>query len=248
MDRPGFMRAPTNCTEMQMAAQATGSHGGSSTKAQRFKVGECTSLKFKPKLSLRLKGKVKRSGHPALTAVLTQPGGQANIGRVSVTLPRSQFIDQSRIGEVCTRAQFAAAACPDKSVLGIATAYSPLLDQPLRGSVYLRANGGERELPDMVAALRGQIDVDLVGYIDAVVKPGTEISRIRNTFAIIPDAPVSKFVLKLNSGKKALLENSANLCAAPQRATVKMTGQNGKVYDTNPLVKIGCARMSKNNR
>jgi hypothetical protein len=248
VDRPGFTLAPTNCEEMAVSAQVGGVEGTSVPVSNRFQVGECAALGFKPALSLRLKGGTKRSQHPALTAVLTQPLGQANIKKVSVTLPRAQFIDQSRIGDVCTRPQFAAGACPTKSVLGRATAYSPLLDDPLTGTVYLRANGGERELPDMVADLNGQVHVVLVGYVDAVVKPGTEISRIRNTFALVPDAPVSRFVLKLNPGKRALLENSANLCKSPQKAVLKMDAQNGKFFDSQPLIKNDCKKKKSNRQ
>jgi hypothetical protein len=244
IDRSGFTLSPTNCEELGFAGHASSPSGALAPLADRFQAVSCADLGFKPKLSLRLKGSTKRTGHPALTAVLTQPAGQANIKGVSVVLPRSQFIDQSRIGDVCTRPQFAANACPPKSILGTATAYTPLLDQPISGKVYLRANGGERELPDMVAALRGQINIDLVGYIDAVVKKGTETSRIRNTFAMVPDAPVSKFVLKLNSGKKALLENSANLCRVPNKATLKMGGQNGKLLNSAPAVRNDCGKKT----
>jgi hypothetical protein len=244
IDRPDFTLNPTSCEPMKVTSALTSIEGAVASPSDRFQVAGCGELGFEPKLSFSLKGQTKRSGHPALTAVLTQPAnGQANIDRVSVILPRAQFIDQGRIGNVCTRPQFAAGNCPANSILGTATAYTPLLDKPLRGKVYLRANGGERELPDMVAALRGQIDIDLVGYIDAVVDPkNPEISRIRNRFALVPDAPVSKFVLKLNSGKRALLENSANLCKSPQKASVKMDGQNGKAYDTIPLVKNDCGK------
>ncbi|HEX5712132.1 MAG TPA: hypothetical protein VFX85_02335 [Solirubrobacterales bacterium] len=249
MDRPEFILNPTSCDPMAVLAGVTSVFDQVASLNDRFQVGECNKLDFKPTLSFRLKGSTKRSGHPALTAVLTQPpAGQANIDHVTVTLPRSQFLDQSRIGNVCTRPQFAAGACPANSVLGTATAYTPLLDQPLSGQVYLRANGGERELPDMVAALRGQIDVDLVGYIDAKRKKGTEISRIRNTFALVPDAPVSKFVLQLNSGKKALLENSANLCRTPQKAEVQMGAQNGTAYDFTPEVKNDCGKKAKKGK
>jgi hypothetical protein len=246
VDRPMFTLNPTSCDPMSINSAITAAGGAVAKDSVRFQAAGCERLPFKPKLSLRLKGKTKRSGHPALTAVLTQPSGQANIDRVSVVLPRGQFIDQGRIGEVCTRPQFAQNACPPSSVLGKATAYSPLLDRPLVGPVYLRANGGERELPDMVAALRGQIDVDLVGHIDAVVNKKAETSRIRNTFAIVPDAPVSRFVLKLNAGKRALLENSQNLCRSTQRASVRMDGQNGKPYNTAPLVKNDCGRKGAN--
>jgi hypothetical protein len=42
----------------------------------------------------------------------------------------------------------------------------------------------------------------LVGFVDAVHKKGSEQSRIRTTFATVPDAPASKAVISLNVGKK----------------------------------------------
>lgn len=250
MDRPGFTLNPTSCNPTAVFAGATSVFGQLAPLSQRFQVGNCKGLGFKPSLTMKLKGPTKRNGNPALRAVLTQPkGSQANIGRVAVTLPKAQFIDQDRIGQVCTRPQFAANACPANSVLGKATAFSPLLDRPLSGRVYLRANGGERELPDMVAALRGQIDVNLVGYIDAVVNPkDKESSRIRTRFAVVPDAPVNRFVLQLNAGKRALLVNSTHLCRGKQKAVVRMAGQNGKVFNTRPRVKNDCGKKSKQRK
>jgi hypothetical protein len=167
-----------------------------------------------------------------------------------VVLPRSVFIDNRHIGDPCTRVQFNAGAgdgaqCPAKSVLGKATAYSPLLAEPLKGKVYFRSNGGERELPDLVASLNGQIHVNLVGFIDSVHKKGSEVSRTRNTFANVPDAPVSKFVLELLGGKKGLLQNSTNLCKSTNRATVKMDGQNGKTHDFEPVIEPNCGQKAK---
>ena len=44
----------------------------------------------------------------------------------------------------------------------------------------------------------------------------------------------------MQGGKKGLLENSRNLCASTNRATVSFTGQNGKLSDSNPLVRNSC--------
>ena len=107
-------------------------------------------------------------------------------------LPVSEFIDQDHINNPCTRVQFAADACPPLSVLGHATATTPLLDQPLKGPVYFRSNGGDRELPDIVADLQGPIHVTLVGFVDAVPVKGTEQARIRTRFQNVPDAPVTQ--------------------------------------------------------
>ena len=170
--------------------------------------------------------------------------------KVQVVLPKSVFIDSRHVNNPCTRVQFAegagnGSACPPKSVLGKATAYSPLLDQPLKGNVYFRSNGGERKLPDLVASLDGPIHVNLVGFIDSVKQKGQEGSRVRNTFASVPDAPVSKFVIELAGGKKGLLQNSTNLCKSTNKATVKMTGQNGKAHDFETVVKPSCGRKPK---
>ncbi len=245
IDRPGFMRAPTNCEEMRIDAVVSGEEGGSAPLSNRFQVGECGSLDFGPKLKLEYKGQTKRTGNPALRAVLTQPAGQANIANTQVILPKGSFIDNAHINNPCTRAQYAANACPPKSILGRATAWSPLLDEPLSGNVYFRSNGGERELPDIVAKLQGQVEVELVGYVDSVVNKKTGTSRVRNTFAIVPDAPVSRFVLNMKGGKLGLIENSKNLCKQKNRATVKMGAHNGRALTTEPVVKTSCGKKKK---
>jgi hypothetical protein len=117
-------------------------------------------------------------------------------------------------------------------------AFTPLLDKPLEGPVYLRSSNNL--LPDVVVDLHGQVDVVLVGRIDSVN------GGVRTTFEAVPDAPVSKFVLEMQGGKKGLIVNSVNLCAAKHRAIVKMIGQNGKIFDSRPVVQAtGCKGKKK---
>jgi hypothetical protein len=248
--RPEFTVNPTSCEPMKVSSLLTSSGGATASPSSPFQVANCEALGFSPKLALSLSGGTTRAKDPALKAVLTAPAGQANIGKVQVVLPKSVFIDNRHIANPCTRVQFDAGAgngtqCPAKSILGKATAYSPLLSGPLTGKVYFRSNGGERKLPDLVASLGGQIHVNLIGFIDSVHKKGTETSRTRNTFASVPDAPVSKFVLELSGGKKGLLQNSTNLCKSTNRATVKMDGQNGKVHDFETVVEPSCGTKKK---
>jgi hypothetical protein len=240
VDRPEFSLNPTNCEEMAVSGEAISSAGAIAPLSNRFQVGGCRGLDFSPKLSLQMKGATRRSGHPAFKAVLTQPSGQANIARTVVILPPTTFIDQNHIANPCTRPQFAEGKCPPASVLGKARAFTPLLDKPLEGSLYFRSNGGERELPDVVADLNGKIHVVLVGFVDSVHRKGSESSRVRTTFAHVPDAPVSKAIVELRGGKKGLLVNSANICKVPNRATVKMRGQNGKAHDSNQRIATSC--------
>jgi hypothetical protein len=243
MTRPSFTLNPTNCGAKSVEATVTSEQGAVATPSTRFAVAGCKALDFAPKLSLSLKGGTRRTAHPALKSVLTFPkrGKQANIARAQVLLPGTEIIDNAHIQSPCTRVQFNADACPPKSILGTAKAFSPLLDRPLEGPVYFRSNGSERLLPDIVADLHGQIDIVLVGFIDTVQGKG-ESARIRTTFANVPDAPVSKFVIDLYGGKRGLLVNKSGLCVRPLRSLVKFTGQNGKSRNRNLPVASSCKK------
>jgi hypothetical protein len=243
LTRSDFTLNPTSCDPMPITGYLTTTQGALFPLSSPFQVGGCEALAFKPKLALRLKGGTKRGKDPALSAVLTMPPGGANIAGASVTLPHSEFLDQSHIGTVCTRVQFAQDACPAASVYGEASATTPLLSQPLSGPVYLRSSS--HKLPDLVIALNGQVDVVLDGRVDSV-KGG-----IRTTFEAVPDAPVTKFTLQMRGGKKGLLINSANLCKLKpkdNRATVLMDAQNGKVHDTSPVVANGCKKAKRHRK
>jgi hypothetical protein len=252
IDRASFTLNPTSCEPFSIQTEAVGAGPlltpATETIAQiatHFQATGCGALPYKPKLTLRLRGATKRTGHPALRAELRARPRDANVGRLSTILPPSQFVDPKRVSNPCTRVQFAAGACPRSSILGHARAFTPLLDQPLEGPVYFRANGGERELPDIVADLNGEVRFILVGFVDAVVQKGAEVSRVRTIFANNPDAPVSKVVLSLKGGKEGLLQNSDNLCAAPQWAHLRMVGQNGKRSDLRQKIKTSCHRKKR---
>jgi len=240
MDRPQFTLNPTSCSQTSVLGGATSLLGQTASLSARFQVGGCKALGFKPKLAIGLKGGTKRSEFPALRATLKARPGDANIGKAVVSLPHSEFLAQSHIRTICTRVQFAANACPPGSIYGKATAWSPLIDKPLTGPVYLRSSSNK--LPDLVADLSGQIRVSLVGRIDSV-KGG-----IRTTFASVPDAPVSKFVLEMAGGKKGLLENSRNLCNSVNKADVKLDGQNGKTADSAPVVTNSCKKSKSKKK
>lgn len=232
VDRSRFSLNPTSCATKAVNATIASSEGARATPSDRFQVGGCRELTFKPKLSLRLKGGTRRGAHPSLRAVLRMQAGGANIARAQVALPHSEFLENSHIKTVCTRVQFAAGSCPAASIYGRARAITPLLDKPLSGPVYLRSSS--HKLPDLVADLHGQIHVVLDGRIDSVN------GGIRNTFEAVPDAPVSKFVLEMQGGRKGLLVNSTNLCRSVNRVTVRFDGQNGKTADSNPPLVNGC--------
>jgi hypothetical protein len=237
VQKPDFTVNPTSCEQRSVTTNVYSSQGAVAHPTVPTKVGDCGALNFGPKLQFKVSGGTNRGDFQALTATLTTGKKEANIARVAVTLPHSEFLEQGHIGTVCTRVQFAAKKCPAASVYGSARAVTPLLDKPLEGPVYLRSSN--HSLPDMVADLRGQFDIELAGRIDSVNE------RIRNTFETVPDAPVTKFTLKLQGGKKSLLVNSRNLCKSVSRADVKMVGQNGKRHAERPVVQNDCGKKAK---
>jgi hypothetical protein len=234
VQRPNYTLNPTSCDPASVDARVATLTGQSALLSNRFQVGSCARLGFKPRLSLSLKGPTHRNSHPKLRAVLSARPGDANIGHAVVTMPKTELLENAHIKTICTRVQYAAEKCPKGSVYGYAKAISPLLDYPLYGPVYLRSS--DNPLPDLVASLDGQIHVDIVGRIDAVN------ARLRSTFATIPDAPVSKFVLTMKGGKQGLLVNNTELCKTTPRATVRFDGQNGKVHDAYPVMKADCKK------
>ncbi|HEY8810504.1 MAG TPA: hypothetical protein VIM28_10840, partial [Solirubrobacterales bacterium] len=248
VDKPSFTLNPTNCTPSAVAATLWG--GGADvfsvaddsplSLSSRFQAANCANLGFKPRLSLALKGGTKRGGHPALTGTYTPRPGDANLKGLVLRLPRSAFLDQAHIRTICTRVQFAAKSCPAGAVYGHVTAYTPILEEPLEGPVYLRSSN--HNLPDFVADLHGLVDVEAVARIDSV-KGG-----IRASFEDVPDAPLTKVVVQMQGAKKGLIVNSTDLCAAKHRANAQFSGQNGKSYAAKPVVGASCGGGRKHKR
>ncbi|HVO55735.1 MAG TPA: hypothetical protein VMT37_15090 [Solirubrobacterales bacterium] len=233
VDRGQFMVNPTNC-----AAQATAGtiSGGGSNPADPaafssyavsapYSATGCEGLAFKPKLHVRLKGGTKRNKFPQLRAILEARNGDANVARTALNLPHAFFVEQGHMGKVCTRPELASQTCPSNTVYGHAEAISPLLDGKLEGPVYLVPGG--HTLPDLVADLRGQVNIQLHGVISS--KHG----GIKTVFDEVPDVPVTKFILNMRGGDKGLIVNSTNTCKTKREAILNIKGQNGKAVKTN---------------
>ncbi len=248
LNRQNFTLNPTNCDPFSIGSQVSGNQGAKASFNTPFQVADCTDLPFSPRLALKFSGSNRRSGNPALTATLTAKPDEANISSAAVTLPPTEILDNAHIKNPCTRIVFAEGhapgeRCPAGSVIGYAKAQTPLLEKPLEGPVYLRsAPENKSGLPDVVAALNGQIDISLDGKIDTVH------GRLRTTFNTVPDAPVSDFILSLDGGSKGLLSNSINLCASNEHASVQIAGQNGKSKAHNTSLQTPCARRTKSKR
>jgi len=253
-DRSNFIFNASGCSERPIGATLWG--GGTALapmpespveRSVPYRAAGCGSLAFKPRLAITLRGGTRRGGHPALRAVVTPRSKDANFAGAVTTLPRSAFLDQAHIRTICTRVQFAAgegngAQCPKGSIYGRAKAWSPILEEPAGGPVFLRSSN--HNLPDLVVALKGPpsaaADVELSARIDSLR------GGIRASFEAVPDLPVSRFVLEMQGGKKGLIVNSTNLCRAEHRAKAIFKGQNGRRAALRPVMRpTGCAKGKK---
>jgi hypothetical protein len=253
LDRPGFMFNPTDCTTKQIVGVFGSVANETANAANRFRVGSCAALPFKPRMTLRVgsRGHTARGRTTPLSVTLAMTRGQANNRVVRVKLPTTlnAQLDVVSVRNACSLAQYAVDRCPQQ--VGSATAVTPLLRQPLRGRVFLVRNPARR-LPDMMVRLRGQgdaslIDIDLAGKITI-----PKDLSLQTTFDTVPDVPITNFRLNLVSGRNAPVGTVSNLCTARARrvpAKLSFTAQSGKKVSRSQKLKIvGCGKTVKEKR
>ncbi len=233
INREGFMLNPTSCAPKAIATTIGSANGATATRDTRFQVGECAALDLKPEMDLRFTGSSNRGGHPGLEVEMKQAPGESGLKQVEVALPLSVALDPENARALCTPQQAASRTCPEASIVGNATAVTPILDQPLSGPVYfvegvrISATGREvKTLPKLLITLRGAVALDLMADSDV------EDDKLVTTFPSIPDAPISSFKLMINGGSNGILRNTGTngttLCHSDQVMETRFEGQNGK--------------------
>ena len=239
IDRKDFTVNPTTCREpLPIHSTIFGGGGNPADEAEwqstaRYdpvQFGGCGALKFQPKFFPRIMGgknATKRAANPRFRAIIEARNGDANLRRAAFILPRATILDQSHIKTICTRVQLAANDCPKNSIYGHAKAISPLLDEELKGPVYLTSSSNT--LPDLLVNLHGQVPIRLRGVISSAH------GRLKTVFNNTPDVAVSKFILNMKGGGKGLLINSRNLCAGQTNGFLNLLAQNSRRMRANNL-------------
>ena len=237
LDRPRFVLNPTNCDAQQLTATIAPAQGPSAEVSNPFGLADCASLAFKPRLT------ASTSGHPTfadgasldltLTFPKAEPGADANLARIAVELPRQLPSRLTTLQGACRAATFDAdpAACPSSSVVGFASAQTPLLPGHLSGPVYLLAHG-PHAFPSPLVVLQGAgVTIELEG----ATRVAHGITSL--TFAHVPDVPLDSLEVKLPEGPHSALAANGNLCsltktvaverkvAVKKKVTVRVEGQ-----------------------
>jgi hypothetical protein len=247
VNRAGFMLDPTNCSAQSVGATMTAAQGASAHTSTPFEVGGCQTLGFTPQLTASTQAKTSKADGASLVVVVKSALGQANIAKVDLQLPKQLPARNTTLNKACAEAQFDAnpANCPEGSDIGTATAFTPILNVPLKGPAYLVSHGGAA-FPDVEFVLQGEgVTIVLDGKTD--IKKSITYSR----FESVPDAPISSFETDLNEGPHSIfatdLPASANgsMCGQSLSIPTIITGQNGKqAKQTTKVAVTGCKAVT----
>ncbi len=243
IDRPNFTINPTNCSAFSVDSQGIGDQGTITDFSSYFNAVNCTTLPFKPKMTMKQVGgrkNTKRAKNPAIQFDLTTRPGDANIKALTVTLSKAFEIDQRHLGNICSEKELAATQCAGRTAIGEASTATPLLDQPLSGPVY--AVSGSGGLPRLAFILDGQ--VDLMPRADTATVGG----RLATTVPVVPDAPIGHFRLTVFGGKTGYLANTRDICKTTPKSTLDYTAQSGATLTETVKIKAACGKKKKAKR
>ncbi len=248
INRPGFTFNATNCSPLRIGGDLVSTQGASSALSVPYQVTNCAVLAFKPKLTVTTSGKTSRANGASLDVKLAYPAGpyDANISRVKVELPKALPSRLTTLQKACTAAVFDAnpADCPAASVIGHATASTPVLPVPLTGPAIFVSHGNE-SFPSLNIVLQGYgVTVHLVGTTFISAKGITS-----STFKTVPDVPVGTFELTLPQGPYSALTANTNLCKAKLAMPTEFVGQNGALIKTiTQIHAAGCQKAKRHKQ
>ncbi|HWX45018.1 MAG TPA: hypothetical protein VNY52_06820 [Solirubrobacteraceae bacterium] len=255
MDREKFIINPTNCNPFSISDTIDGAGADFTNPADQvpvgvgtpFEVADCSSLAFKPTFKVSTSGRPSRADGESLSVKLSYPnapqGTQTNIKLVKVELPRQLPSRLPTLQKACPEKTFVAnpALCPAASVIGHATAITPILPVPLTGPAYFVSYGGAK-FPELIIVLQGYgVTLDLHGET-FISKQGITSS----TFKTVPDDPIGSFELTLPQGPFSALAALGNPCKGTLTMPTEFLAQNGAaIHESTKVAVTGCPKAKK---
>jgi hypothetical protein len=227
IDRPGFIHNPTSCRPQQALTAVRSSAGALANASSDFDYSGCLALRFRPKLAMALTGRsqLHAEGKPGLRISVRTPGGanNANLRSASFALPQLLRFDSGALRELCARGAAARGNCPAGSRVGNGYARTALLEEPLRGSIYI-VQPSDDGSPDLWTSLEGGgLQMNLRGET-ATAKDG----RVEAKLIDLPDFPLSSFTMRLAAGRHGIFKLRRSPCAGDPSLAVRLAlvGQN----------------------
>jgi hypothetical protein len=248
LDRPGFMFNPTDCDPTKITGAVSSLEGATVPVESHFALGSCQALKFEPRLTLSTQGKTSKTDGASLTAKILHPEGslavneaesQANLQTLALQLPKQLSLRHSTAGGACAVLVFEGdpADCPAGSVVGHATALTPIFPGALNGPVYYISRGQSGPALEMV--LQGSGVTLLVSGSAVTSKAGVSTIALGG----IPDIPFTSLEMTLPEGSHSVLAGKSGLCKSKPVVSSELDAQNGAVLkQSTKLAVSGCTK------
>ena len=224
-----FLRMPTNCrdplsygAELEPWNAAPGAVIANASSSAPPPSG-CANVPFAPSITSTLTSRAAESP-TGLDFELRLPGAgqgsdaieEAQPKRVEVTLPEGVTVNPSEAEglAVCSPEQFAreragsapGEGCPEASKIGSITGSTPLIEEPLEGSLYI-ATPYDNPFESLIALyLVARVpERGIVVRQAGVVAPDPRTGRLVSTFDNLPQLPYTLFKLHFREGARAPL-------------------------------------------
>jgi hypothetical protein len=246
VNRPSFAINPTSCEPMKITGAVTGLEGASSLVSDPFQVANCSSLKFKPTVTITTGAHSSKKDGASLNIKVAYPtgalGSQAWFKEAKLVIPKQLPAELKTIQQACLAATFEAnpANCPVHSKIGEAVVHTQLLAEPLKGPIYFVSYGAAK-FPDAVILLSGDnINVRLTS--ETYIHNG--ITSV--TLPEIPDDPVESSEFNLPAGEYAEFGTNLGLgkydfCGQKLTVPTELKAQNGlEIRQETPVTITGC--------
>jgi hypothetical protein len=227
LDRAGLIHNPTSCAPHALDVTLESQEGGAAALTSPYRVGGCRRLGFAPRLRAALvsRGRLHRHADVGMRVSARFRRADTALRSLSLSLPPALKLSTGALKEICSRPDARRGLCPPGSRIGTSRARTPLLDEPLVGSIYLVQPRDSGE-PDLWVALAGA-GVKLTIRGTSANDHGRFVTRL----AGLPDVPLSNFTMRLGAPGSGLLSLDVAPCAGARArhfgTEVLATGQNG---------------------
>jgi hypothetical protein len=244
LDRRGMVRNPTSCAPASFDGSLEAASGARAAVTSSLAVKGCNRLGFRPRFSISLtdRAQLRKRGHPSLRVSARLRKADANLEAMHITLPGALKFDISGLGEVCPRRDATDDLCSPRARVGRALVRSPLLDKPMRGSVYVvqPRDGG---LPDL------WIGVSALGmHLDIRGTTSTRDGHLVTNLVGLPDMPLSTFSMQLGGGGRGVLSLRSDPCARGDDSglvsSLSAKGQDGDRRRIRLKAGVRCGRAA----
>jgi hypothetical protein len=226
LDRGGLVRNPTSCGRKSVDAAIESQSGSSIEVSSNLALRGCAKLGFRPRIRIALEPHAGNGrGSPRLLVKSRLREGDANMRTLRVSFPPILRFQVGDLKEICSRPDAAAGACPDGSRVGTASARTPLLGQPLEGSVYI-VQPSDAGQPDLGLSLAANgVHFDLRGHTS------NRHGHFVTTLAGLPDIALSSIAMRLGGGGSDAFSLGSTSCVDGHRrlpvAAIRAEAQNG---------------------